>query len=621
MEEKRMDNKQFTCCKAFCTVEIHNDGTVYPCCPSWINNYDFGNIFESDFDAIWNSGKAREFRKNVINGKYAYCNFAMCQGTSLFHNGESAAVFSSGEGTAVKYPEYVKFCHDRSCNIRCVTCRDEVITNPPEKTRELDALIGTHFLPLLKDARTVALNGEGELFTSRHCRRLVKEIADKYPRIKFALCSNGILCDEKNCADLNILDKITSVQISVNAASKTVYDTIMRGGDFDRVKRNVEWLSSLKKEGRIDVLRLVFVVSSINYREMEQFMKWAVSLDALVDFWEYRPWGNEMAKTYAEYAVFDPAHREYKDLVKILQNDVFKHPNCRMDGVLRGVDISKAHRGIFYRGVKKIKRKIDNLKTLHNERKIDRYKLSLSYYGYFIKDINSIYGFKNKNILEIGADLNLECIKAAVKLGARSAIACNPRVTTDKKSDKKIHIIKDLGEALDVADESIDLIYGIALLEHVINPAELAEKISKMLKKGGHAYLQGNPMWTSPKGHHVYLCVDDTNYSFDESNGICPVDDWYHLSCPAFEDFEQTLIKKGVPARHISAIYNQIFTDPHLSRLTPSQIITAFQGVKSLDITCRRQKTEYGPDESSLPAGCSIDDLTTCGLWLYITKL
>jgi radical SAM protein with 4Fe4S-binding SPASM domain len=347
-------------------VEIHTDGKVYPCCPAWINNYDFGNIFETDFESVWNSDKARQFRKSVLDRQYTHCNLAMCQGTSLFHNGESSDTFSGAEGAALKYPEYVKFCHDKSCNIRCVTCRDEIIVNSPEKTQKLDGLIGTHLLPLLKDAKTVALNGEGELFASKHCRRLVKEVADTYPHIKFAVCSNGILCDEKNCAELGILDRMNSVQISVNATTKITYDKIMIGGDFDRVKRNVEWLSGLKKEGKIDFLRLVFVVSSMNYKEMRPFMEWALALDAIVDFWEYRPWGNAMANDYAKYAVFDPAHREYRALAKILRNDVFKHPNCCMNEELRSVNASKARRrGIIYRGLRKIKRKLVSLNKLY----------------------------------------------------------------------------------------------------------------------------------------------------------------------------------------------------------------------------------------------------------------
>jgi radical SAM protein with 4Fe4S-binding SPASM domain len=352
-----MGTEQFTCRKAFCTVEVHADGRVFPCCPSWVNDYSLGNIYESDFESIWNSEKAIEFRKSIINRKYTWCNLSMCQGTSLFHSGESASTFGSPDGKASLYPEYVKFCHDKTCNLHCITCRDEVIANTAEKAEELDALIESHFLPLLKDAKTVALNGEGEFLASRHCRRLVKEITERYPQIKFALCSNGVLCDEKNCAELGILDRISSVQISVNAATQETYEKIMLGGNFNRIRQNIEWLSSLKKEGKIDALRLVFVVSSINYREMKAFMEWAIELDAIVDFWEYRPWGNTMAKDYDRYAVFDPKHREYRRFARILKDDIFKHPNCCRDGELRGVNMSKTGlRFLFSRVVKKLGR-------------------------------------------------------------------------------------------------------------------------------------------------------------------------------------------------------------------------------------------------------------------------
>jgi wyosine [tRNA(Phe)-imidazoG37] synthetase (radical SAM superfamily) len=546
----------------------------------------------------------------------------MCQGSSIFHSGESAGTFSNPDGTASLYPEYVKFCHDKTCNLHCITCRDDVIGNTAEKTEALDALIETHFLPLLKDAKTVALNGDGELFASKHCRRLVKEIAERYPHIKFAICSNGVMCDEKNCAELGILDRIVSVQISVNAAIKETYDKIMLGGSFDRVRRNIEWLSGLKKEGKIDFLRLVFVVSSINYREMKPFMEWAIELDAIVDFWEYRPWGNAMAKDYALYAVFNPKHKEYRKLARILKDDVFKHPNCCMDGELRGVDISKTGLRYFIsRAVKKVNRKIGNTKQQHTRNKIDRIKFSFDYYPFLLKEISNTYSFKGKDVLEIGADLNLECIKAVLTLGARHGYAANPRISSNKKTGKKITVVKDLAENSGMDNESVDLIYGFGLLEHVANPGALAKEVARLLRRGGHAYLQGNPMWTSPKGHHVYIRIGETNYSFDESNGPSPVEDWYHLTNPVYEDFEQKLKGNNVPAAHIPELYNWIFKDPHASRLTPTQIIEAFQSVNDIEVIYIRQlvdSEEY--KQYRLENSYSVEDLRTCGLTFHITK-
>jgi hypothetical protein len=102
---------------------------------------------------------------------------------------------------------------------------------------------------------------------------------------------------------------------------------------------------------------------------------------------------------------------------------------------------------------------------------------------------------------------------------------------------------------------------------------------------------------------------------------MCPVDDWYHLSCPAFEEFEERLIAKNIPREHIQPIYHQVFKDPHIPRLTPSKIIEAFQNVEGIDLTYIRQQVdgeEY--KQYDLEKTYSAEDLRTCGLTFYITK-
>ena len=238
----------FICKHPFSMIEIHPDGNVYPCCLQWCNYYSFGNIFENDFEEIWNGERAREFRKSVLDGTYSHCNLEMCQGTSTISTNSTLEIENSEK--LQKFPLYIKFCHDSSCNLCCVICRPARIMNSAEKATQLDAMITPRLLPILRDAKTVSLNGSGELFASKHCRKLVSEVVRQYPEIKFAVHSNGLLCDETNCAELGILDKMSSVQISIHAINKKTYERIVIGSNYDRVWKNVEWLSKLKKAGK-----------------------------------------------------------------------------------------------------------------------------------------------------------------------------------------------------------------------------------------------------------------------------------------------------------------------------------------------------------------------------------
>ena len=335
------DHERKICKNAFSFVEIHPDGKVYPCCPAWNNGYDFGNIFKDSHETIFNGIKAKEFRKSIMDGSYKYCNLDTCFGLLVSNLNGVIPDFISSDGTTTKYPSSVKFCHDYACNFRCITCRDQKTINSKEKTQYLNSLIDTHFIPILKDAGGISLNGSGELFASEHCRELVKKIAQVRPDIRFSIHTNGSLCNEKNCIELGILDKLYEVQVSIHSASTRTHKKITRTNLYKKIHKNLLWLSELKKMGKLKALILNFVVSGLNYREMKAFMKMAIRLDAVAAFWEYKPWGAELDKDYKNLAVFEPGNKNYKHLAKILQDDIFKHKNCRMNNILKDVSLKK----------------------------------------------------------------------------------------------------------------------------------------------------------------------------------------------------------------------------------------------------------------------------------------
>ncbi|GHU39661.1 hypothetical protein FACS1894190_05300 [Spirochaetia bacterium] len=316
-------------------------GNVSPCCTYWCNYYLFGNLFESHhFEDIWNSESAREFRKSIFDGSYKYCDKMKC--LPVYIPKEEIMPYLKLDGTYTKYPSMVKFSHDYSCNVQCITCRDKLNVCPKEETIKLDALIDSHFIPVLRDAKLVSLDGSGELFASSHCRNLIKKIIKTYPDIKFQLHTNGILCDKKNCEKLELIDRIDSLLISIHAATQEIYSKIVKNGNFEKVMENIRWLSKLKKEGKINTITLSFVVHVLNFHEMKKFMEMANDLDVIASFWHYEPWGGgEADKKYEEYAVFKPAHPEYKKMAELLKDDIFKSANCYLNGILRNVKVEK----------------------------------------------------------------------------------------------------------------------------------------------------------------------------------------------------------------------------------------------------------------------------------------
>jgi ubiquinone/menaquinone biosynthesis C-methylase UbiE len=62
---------------------------------------------------------------------------------------------------------------------------------------------------------------------------------------------------------------------------------------------------------------------------------------------------------------------------------------------------------------------------------------------------------------------------------------------------------------LDFPDESFDIVFSIATLEHVQYPLRVLEEILRVTKRGGHIYVQAGPLYHSPYGHHMFAYFQD----------------------------------------------------------------------------------------------------------------
>lgn len=217
---------------------------------------------------------------------------------------------------------------------------------------------------------------------------------------------------------------------------------------------------------------------------------------------------------------------------------------------------------------------------------------SMPYYRHYMASIEESYGFAGKQVMEIGADVNLQCALSAIKLGAKEVWAANPRIVVDKPPIESIHILKELGEETKLENEKFDLIYGFALLEHVLHPRELAAEVARLLKPGGHAYLSGSPLWLGPRGHHVYLTVNGRDYHFPDEKLFAP---WEHLIYDNLQDFAVAM-RNRIPDEDIGAVYTWVYESDIISRLSMDDIVNAFKNESRLKIKSYVRNTLEKPN-------------------------
>ena len=324
------------CTSPFESIEIHPSGEVYVCCPNWNQYYSIGNIFENSFEKVWNSEKVKELRRRILNNDYSLCDKSSCpycirKSFPFPVRKEMAKKFLWWKEDVNCYEEMkkgpvsVKLSYDPECNIACKMCRDKIIRLSDEELELFNSRIDTFFIPLLKDVRLLEINAHGDPFGSRHCRLLIEKVAKKYKHIKFDFQTNGILCSDNMLRQLNIsYDRIFAMRVSIHAATAETYSKIVPNGYkfFPVILQNLKFLS-LAREKHSFMFFLHFVVSSVNYKEIPDFIRMAEHFGARPYFWELRPIQYNYEFVDNDFIV-EPDHPLHENLKEVLKNPICK---------------------------------------------------------------------------------------------------------------------------------------------------------------------------------------------------------------------------------------------------------------------------------------------------------
>ncbi len=333
-QAEKILGRRLYCRVPFEQLQFFSDGRAYACCSALVDKYTIGNIFEQNFEEIWNGEKISKFRESILDGSFKFCKLSSCLSLQTLKEDPRFRYKDGDDVKKLKSPNMLHLNIDDSCNVKCIMCRDrneykaEIVKRYEEFFRkELDKI--------LKNTEIVYLNGAGELFVSKICREITKRITSKYPHIKLDIITNGIYADRENFEELGI-KRLNSIEVSMHAYSKEVYNKIVRNGNYEKVMNNLKFLSQMKREGKLECFWLNFVVSAYNYKEMIKFQEFAESIGAKTNFWEYRRWGHtNFDKYYEENAIFEPTHRDYKEFKEITSNPIFDSENCSINKVLR----------------------------------------------------------------------------------------------------------------------------------------------------------------------------------------------------------------------------------------------------------------------------------------------
>ena len=237
-------------------------GATYVCdCGGWLP-YSTGNIMTAEsVDDVWNSSAAREIRRSIIDGDFSYCSRMLCPfivGNNLpkradIREAKLRSIIATRTTRLDYLPKDVQISHDSSCNIACSSCRNGIIM-AGNREKELFAKAKERvLLPMLqKMGGTCMITGYGDPLASQHYRSILAELDPAAaPGLKLAIVTNGLLMTEHEWESPPGLRKEQCLTVSIDARSRETYEVVRRPGKWDVLRKNLDFLANLRREGEL----------------------------------------------------------------------------------------------------------------------------------------------------------------------------------------------------------------------------------------------------------------------------------------------------------------------------------------------------------------------------------
>lgn len=352
------DMKGKYCLQPFTNVDIHSNCGVRCCSESWMPDW-IGDLTDKTLNEIWNSETTQKIRESILDGSYQFCDWHQCP----FYSNDEYYLFTKEElenpellsgvrkDRVEKHMPWIRYilegktrvdippanynlAYDETCNLKCPSCRDHSRVYVQGEEYEKRLAIHNKVINELKEEGMnsigrLNMTGSGEPFISKIFSDFLFTFdGSEYPNLDINIQSNGVLFTPEVWDKMEkIHGNLNEVIISLDAACAQTYNQIRVNGNYERLLSNIEFLSKLRKEKKINRLMLAFVVQKKNYKEMVDAIKigkkFGVDLFIFNLLNDWKSWSSE---EYEKNAIWKKYHPEYKEFLKVLQDPIFDDP-------------------------------------------------------------------------------------------------------------------------------------------------------------------------------------------------------------------------------------------------------------------------------------------------------
>ena len=248
------------CPRPFDTLLIDKQGSCYTCeCQSWLPQ-SIGNLRVKGLNEILKSELRDHLQSTITDGTYRYCNENQCSYI------KSDAMLNSRP----VHLQHLRLAIDDSCNLRCPSCRKELIFHKEGPAYRLGIRLADKINEWLKDykhAIQVHLGSDGDPFASHVYRHFMEQTPER-DNIKYSILTNGLMLKDFAPRVPKVIRNLKELGVSIDGATRETYERLRLGGKWEKIIENLEHISSLKGQHGFRFV-LHFVVQKDNYHEIE----------------------------------------------------------------------------------------------------------------------------------------------------------------------------------------------------------------------------------------------------------------------------------------------------------------------------------------------------------------
>ncbi len=305
------------CDHLYTWVEVDYNHNLSGCCMGLVP--PFGNIVNADLWQLYNGYRARVIKLSALNHTYCLCDFRKCQ--CVEHKGDVNLALDLRATS--DYPLTLNLATDKTCNLKCRSCRLDYVTNSNAKNEQIQAV---HHKLLSAGWLTKAENVSIIMGEALYSPNYLSLLTSDWQRQQIGLTTNGLLFTPSKWEQIKDKYRVFNIGVSIDAATAATYYQL-RGGDFAQLLKNLDFMRELHEQNKIHYWQINFVVQRDNYREMVDFVKLGKKLRVdRIHFRRLDNWGTMRPKQYRHKCLVIKNQYLARELYAVLQDPIFKDP-------------------------------------------------------------------------------------------------------------------------------------------------------------------------------------------------------------------------------------------------------------------------------------------------------